>query len=404
MKMLIRISLLLFVVTGFAGCSEEFNGQFPVNKATPSQVTVLPDGVTNFAGGATITYQLPDETDLLYVKAVYQLPDGSMREEKASAFSNSVTLRGFGRSTVAYVKLITVDRSRNESQPVEVEIHTEDSPIYGIFESLDVNEGWGGFTLQWNNPLKENIVVSVMRLNDENVYENIETFYSAATSVYQPVRGLDPIPADFGIFVRDTYQNYTDTLKLNMKPWFEMMLDRNKFIPIPLSSKFTISVYGTSNLTVLWDGIVTNNGPNGIYYINAGAYNPYFAINLGVKAKLSRFRYWSRTDYYFRLHSAKEIQIYGTNDPLVGNNPESDNSEWILLNPEIFVSVRPSGLDPSVPATGEDYDYALDGEEWEFPWEVPAVQWLRFQQLSTWTGTMAMTCNEIRFWGEPQSE
>jgi hypothetical protein len=99
--------------------------------------------------------------------------------------------------------------------------------------------------------------------------------------------------------------------------------------------------------------------------------------------------------------------MYGTNDPAVGNNPESDNSEWILLNPKIgddiinFVSVRPSGSDTSLPAAGEDYEYALEGEEWEFPLDTPPVQWVRFQQLSTWTGTMAMTVNEIRFWGDP---
>lgn len=400
-KILKSIPLLLFVVIGYFSCSEGFNGQFPVNKTTPSQVRVLADGIANFPGGATITYQLPDETDLLYVKAIYQLPNGSVQEEKSSVFSNSITLRGFGKSATAQVQLITVDRSRNESLPLIVEIHPEESPIYEVFRSLEPHESWGGFTLGWNNPLKENIIVSVIRRNDENVYENIETFYSEAEISNQSVRGLDSVRADFGIFIRDVYDNYTDTLKLSMKPWYEVMLDRSKFIAVPRSTKFTISPYGTSDLSVLWDGIVTDNSTYGLYYYSAGTNLPYFAINLGVKAKLSRFRYWSRSDYYFRLHSAKEILMYGTNDPAVGNNPESNNSEWILLNPEVFVSVRPSGLDTSVPATGEDYEYALEGEEWEFPLEAPAVQWVRFQQLSTWTGTMAMTINEIRFWGDP---
>jgi hypothetical protein len=384
-----------------AGCSEEFTGQFPIDKTPPSPVTVIPDGIVNFPGGAVITYQLPDETDLLYVKAVYTLPDGSRQEVKASSFSSSLTVKGFGRGTSTKVQLISVDRSRNESRPVEVEIHPEDSPIYDIFSSIEVTESWGGFLLRWDNPMKEDIVLSVFRKSEEGVFENIENFYSSAVTVSQSVRGQDAVMTEFGISVRDTYSNFTDTLIMSMKPWYEMMLDRSKFIAIPRSAKFTISQYGNSNMNILWDGVVTDVTSAGIYYFNTGTYQPYFAINLGTKAKLSRFRYWSRSDYYFRLHSAKEIQIYGTNDPVVGNNPESDDSEWMLLNPEVFVSVRPSGLNTSVPATDEDYAYALEGEEWEIPLEAPAVQYVRFKQLSSWTGTMALTCSEIRFWGDP---
>ncbi|MDR2773630.1 MAG: DUF4959 domain-containing protein [Tannerella sp.] len=382
-------------------CSEEFTGQFPTDDTPPSPVTVIPGSTVNFPGGATITYQLPDETDLLYVKAVYTLPDGTRQEVKASSFSNSLTVKGFGRGMSTKVQLISVDRSRNESRPAEVEIHPEDSPIYDIFSSIEVNESWGGFLLQWDNPMKEDIVLSVFRKNKDGVFENIENFYSSAATVLQSVRGQDSVRTDFAVSVRDSYNNFTDTLTVSIKPWYETMLDRSRFIAIPKSAKFTVSQYGTSNMNILWDGVVENVPSEGLYYFNTGTYQPYFSINLGVRAKLSRFRYWSRSDYYFRLHSAKEIQLYGTNDPVVGNNPESEDSEWILLNPEVFVSVRPSGLSTSVPATDEDYAYALEGEEWEIPLDAPAVQYVRFKQLSSWTGTMALTCSEIRFWGDP---
>jgi hypothetical protein len=391
----------MLLLTLCMACSEQFTGQFPVDSTPPSPVMVAPDGVTNFPGGSTITYLLPDETDLLYVKAVYTLSSGSVQEAKASAFSNSLTVKGFGRGTATKVRLISVDRSRNESLPVEVDIHPQDSPIYDIFTSLDISESWGGFILKWNNPMKEDIVLSVLRKNEDEAFENIETFYSSAENVLQSVRGLDSTRTDFGLCIRDVYNNFTDTLKLTLKPWFEIMLDRSKFIAIPKSAKFTVSQYGTSNLNILWDGVVTDISSAGIYYLNTGAYQPYFAINLGIRAKLSRFRYWSRADYYFRLHSAKEIQIYGTNDPVIAGNPESEDAQWILLNPDVFVSVRPSGLSTSVPATDEDYAYALEGEEWEFPLDAPPVQYIRFKQLTSWTGTLALTCSEIRFWGDP---
>ena len=400
-----KITLILFVVTVCVTCSEEFNGQFPVNNTIPAQVTLLADGVLNFPGGATITYLLPDETDLLYVKAVFEMPDGSVQEEKASVFSNSLTLRGFGKSTVVKVKLITVNRSRNESQPVEVEIRPEDSPIYDIFESFSYREGFGGFVLNWNNPLRENVVVSVMRRNNENVYENIENIYSQAPAGVFPIRNLEPVMTDFAVSVRDTYRNYTDTLKMSLEPWFEVLLDSRNFIGIPLSSRFSLSVWGNPDPSVMWDG--RHNDPvsgYSLYQVDGPSPQIYFAINLGVKAQLSRFRYWNRPDYYFRLYGSKEIQMYGTNDPEVGNDPESPNSAWILLNPEPFVSFRPSGLDSSIPATEEDFEYAALGEEYEFPLEAPAVQWVRFQQLQNWTGSNGFSCVEIRFWGDPNVE
>jgi hypothetical protein len=411
-KRLKRIALLLFVVILCGACSEEeFNGQFPVKKTTPSPVTVLPDGVVNFAGGAAITYQLPDETDLLYVKAVCQKPDGSVLEERASVFSNTLTLKGFGRSTTAKVKLITVDRNRNESIPVEVDIHPDDSPIYEIFESLQVRESFGGMVVRWDNPLKESIVVSVSRRNVENEYENIETFYSAAEAAGYSVRGQDAVKSDFAFSIRDVYHNYTDTKELSITPFYEELLDKNKFIPVAASSKFVLSIWGSTDMSILWNGNLIRADLTNLYQMNnpnanaaIGESGCYFAINLGVKAKLSRFRYWGRNDYFFRLSNARFIQMYGTNDPAVGTNPESDNSQWILLNPEMFVSFRPSGLDSSVAATDEDYAYAMEGEEFEFPLESPAVQWVRFYCVENWTGSNGLNCVEIRFWGDPNVE
>jgi hypothetical protein len=385
-------------------CSEEFTGQFPTDKTSPAPVTVNPDGVVNFPGGSTITYQLPDETDLLYVKAAYTLPDGIRQEFIVSSFSNSITVKGFGRGLALKVQLISVDRSRNESQPVEVEIHPEDSPIYDIISSIKVDESWGGFRLQWDNPMEEEIVVSVFRKNEAGVFENVENFYSSAATVLQSVRGQESVKTEYGISVKDSYNNSTDILTVSLTPWYEMLLDRSKFIAIPKSSKFPISIYGTGNMSVMWDFVVNVVANTTLYFFdpNPNGYPPYFAINLGVKAKLSRFRYWSRSDYYYRLYSAKEIQIFGTNDPVVGNNPESEDSEWILLNPEVFVSARPSGLeDTSIPASGEDLAYALEGEEWEIPLDAPAVQYIRFKQLSNWTGSTGLHCAEIRFWGDP---
>lgn len=65
----ILISLALFIA-----CNEEPVGQTPLDNIAPGKVSDI--NVTNIPGGAYLTYKLPDDEDLLYVKAIYQLKEG----------------------------------------------------------------------------------------------------------------------------------------------------------------------------------------------------------------------------------------------------------------------------------------------------------------------------------------
>ena len=62
------ISLALFIA-----CNEEPVGQTPLDNIAPGKVSDI--NVTNIPGGAYLTYKLPDDEDLLYVKAIYQLKE-----------------------------------------------------------------------------------------------------------------------------------------------------------------------------------------------------------------------------------------------------------------------------------------------------------------------------------------
>ncbi len=391
----LSIFILLFLV---ASCSEEQIGQYPVDNTAPKPVSN--PVVVNMDGKSKITYKLPDETDLLYVKATYTLDTGEKVEVKASSFYNSMIVDGFGRSAQHKVQLIAVDRSRNESSPVEVIVEPNDSPIYGLRETIEVVAGFGGIKLSWENPSKFTSVIGVMK-KENGTFKHLETFYSSEPiALNKPVRGLDANPTEFCIYVRDFFNNYTDTMYLTLTPYPEELLDKKKFIGLPKSAKFTVSPYGTASLSVLWDGIVSDASAKGLYYLAAGSGNmPYIAFDLGQEAKLSRFRFWSRSDYYFRLHSPKLIAIYGTNDYTVANNPESLDDQWtFLVQGE---SYRPSGLTPNDMPTDEDLAYSKAGEEVEFPLDAPSVRYIRFKQLKSWTGTDGLTLAELTFWGSP---
>lgn len=398
MKTYINILVIMILGGSLLSCNEEFRGQYPVDSDAPQ--TISNPVVTNFPGGARIDYQLPDESDLLYVQVTYTLPNGEVTEVRTSVFANFVELKGFAKSHKITVQLYCVDRSRNMSKPYDVEIEPLDSPVYEIFGSINLTVAFGGFKLDWQNPTAEDIAVEVMRKDDEGIFRPIETFYSSEkVAVNKSVRGQDPKQTDFAVYVRDTYNNSSDTMNVTITPWYEVELDKKVWIALPRSNKFTLHSYGSTNMSVMWDGIFTVD--NGVYYImeNAAKDEPYFTFDLGSEVQLSRFKYWSRYDYIFKLHSPKIIAILGTNNPSVASNPDSNESEWTLLGE--FTSTRPSGLPGGIDATDEDRAYANAGEEFEFPLDAPAVRYIRFVSRISWTNTRAVFISEISFWGQP---
>ncbi|MDR1859696.1 MAG: DUF5126 domain-containing protein [Bacteroidales bacterium] len=379
-------------------CRESEPGQFPVDSIPPDPVSDV--RVENLPGAVKLTYQIPDQEDILYVQAIYTAPSGEQRITVTSVFSNQMLVKGFGRSQKTTLQLITVDRSRNESQPLTVDIEPLDSPIYNILNDIVVQEAFGGFKLQWKNPVNEDVVVGILMKDSMGIYQYLDNFYSSASAVNTAVRGLDSIPADFGIFVRDTYDNYTDTLKLHLKPFYEQEIPKSGFAGMLLSARLVLHSWGGRDISKLWDGI-TNVADN-VYYIQTGNDPmPYFTIDMGVKAKLSRFRWWQRVDFMFALHNPRVWEWWGTNDPALANNPEdpnwASNPGWVKLTD--CVSHKPSGNDDNATVTAEDDAYGRAGEEFEFPLDAPSVRYLRFNLIQTWSGSSGVHIGELTFWG-----
>ena len=94
--------------------------------------------VKNIPGGAILSYTLPDDEDLLYVKAVYNLKEG-LAEAKSSLYTDTIKVVGFGDMEPREVSLIAVDRSRNESAPVKVTVNPEEPPVLTIGHDRQYN-------------------------------------------------------------------------------------------------------------------------------------------------------------------------------------------------------------------------------------------------------------------------
>jgi hypothetical protein len=262
---------------------------------------------------------------------------------------------------------------------------------------MSVIAGFGGLKLQWENTDKANVVVGVIARNEDNDYELIDNFYSSVEDGLGTVRGLSAEERNFGIFVRDIYFNYTDTIFKTLTPWEEQELDKKLWRGLALCPNFTLSQWGKP-ITALWDN--STSGENNICYLNnTTSEKIFYTVDLGVLSKLSRFRFWGRESWLFNLHHPKEFEVYGTDDLDIANAGPCEWVGWELLMRG--TSTKPSG-DEVLAAdklTSEDQALAAAGEEFEFPLEAPAVRFIRFRVLRTWTDSQSAHISELSFWG-----
>ncbi|WP_423126855.1 DUF4959 domain-containing protein [Gaoshiqia sp. Z1-71] len=384
-----------------ANCEDEIrNVQYPIDNIPPKKVENVV--VENLPGSVKLTYELPDEQDLLYIKALYPLSTGETGEIKTSVFSNKMHIKGFGKSKKHTIQLVSVDKSQNESEPVSVEIEPFDSPIYEIFNSLKVLTAFGGFTAKWENPLNENISLEISEIDTINQFHNfLDIIHSSQADASYSVRGMDTTYRKFSFFIKDLYENFTDTLEVGLKPYFEQQIPLSGIKALPIPPYFQLFGAGR-DASLMFDGNQSTS-----MYIRAGniyGYMPWFTVDMGLKAVYSRFILFHRNGYEWTLHNMREFEIWGTNSAETAAEHDrlpdewKQDPNWIFLGD--FKSVRPSGGTVGQTPTSEDMEYILTGDKFEFPLGIPAVRYLRWNVISTWSNSTGVQAPRAYLYGQ----
>lgn len=376
-------------------CTEESIGQTPVQSTPPQKVSDVK--VENIAGGAILTYTLPDDEDLLYVKATFILNNGQKSEVKASVYTNELKLEGFGDTNERTVTLVSVDRSQNESEPLEVTIKPLEAPIFKVQTSLLVEAAFGGINVTYTNPTEANIVINIDVMNEKNEYVALEKIYTKAKTGVRKIRGMAAEETQLRYYVSDRWDNMTAKQDVALTPMFE------ERVPIgsiePMQSHSAPVDWGWT-LNRLFDDNTTTG-----YQCKADGYWPaYFTFNVKQgPVKLSRFKVYQRSGYEYTHGMPKRFKLLGRNDyPLAGaridneTNPE-DYAKWNLVGE--FESIKPSN---SSVTTNEDIEYALAGEDFDVNVNMPAYKYYRMEVLETWSGSQFICFMDFRMWGSPE--
>ena len=392
MKKVYLLTVVLLCL--FYSCSKEEIGQYPVDGVAPGEIKT-PE-VRNIPGGAIISYIIPDDEDLLYVKVIYKLDNGTTMEQKASSYERSVKVEGLGRSREQTVQLIAYDRSNNSSNPVTVSIHPEDAAIYSILESIDTQADFGGIYLDWENPTEAEVVLMVFTENLDKRLVTAQNFYTRAQVGKGNVRGYPSQPTVFAVALRDRWGNLTDTVRVTYTPMPEVQLDRLKFRrwnPADNSIPYTDLVSQGWIIENMWDN---NIGAKGFSFPLTTTLPANLTFDLGQTAKLSRFKLHHRADasQLYTGGNFKKFRVYGSATPGVS----ADFDTWTKIGE--YQSIKPSGL-PMGQISAEDLQYAsTDGEDFNVDINAPPIRYLRFVVDETWGGNTAAQVMELKFFGE----
>lgn len=395
LQSMIKYFYLLALAATVLSCKEdELNHPADGDATVPGVVTNV--SVENLDGKARITYRLPNDKNLLYVKAVYKLPNGTNFEAKSSYYKDTVVVEGFADTKEHEVLLYSVSRSEVSSAPLVVKVKPLEAPFRKVFSSIKVINAFGGYNLNATNPSKDNVSILVMRRNAFKQFEvdNFKSIFTRSDQIISKIRGLDTLNQELAIFVKDKWGNSSDTLYQAIKPIFEAKLDPTKFRALVLPGDAP-QVTNGARLEFAWDGKL--GWPNTSFTDQfVGGTNPHIVtFDTGVSAKLSRV--WIRpfpegSRYYF-LSTMKRFEIYGSSNPNL--NGALDGS-WILLGS--YEVIKPSGL-PLGNDNAEDQATAAAGFSWEVDINAPKVRYIRVRCLENWAGGTAQSMNEIEVYG-----
>ena len=388
------LSIFLISFVTLLGCKDD-DGQ----DSTPPG-SLLVENITPTNGVGIISYSLPDDSDILFVRAEYTNSLGIDVYRVSSSHNNFIEIDGLNQNTPVQVKLFVIDENENMSQPVDIEFTPRPSFIYLVQESITIKPDLGGVKLEWENVAEKTVYVHLHIVNAGEEEIRILSSNNASESVF--VRGLESVEMTFLTKVEDFDGNITELEeKAILTPLFEEMIDKSTWTLIS-----QLSVNGDAwegQTTAFWDDVVDTaetNSDNSYFIIwrdqNGGTLNwPLdIVIDLNKNVRVHRLKVWQRAfwyggptgiPYYYQEENMRSFDLYASNNSV----------DWTLLGQ--FDIGDPSDENGNIPqdfidAAANGHDFDLDGVSEPF-------RYLKFSLTSNYGSDTYVHGSEITLWG-----
>lgn len=390
-----KIKYLSFtlLLLAFSSCSEKELSPISDSLGKPGVVTDVV--VEPSAGGATISYKIPNSEDLLAVKCVSVLSNGIENTVTASYYENKLLIQGYNDTLEHTAMLYAMNRALELSDPVEVKFRPQESPLNKAIKTATIKADFGGASFSWRNSDKVPLNVEFLGPDSLGRMSTLNILTSDIDKNAYSVRGYAPDISRFSMIINDNFNNYSDTISAEVTPLYEEKLDKKKMRVMRLESDASFAEWGCLDGHMIDDDLSTfGHTPN-------NALPAAFTIDLGSTTKLSRFVMHQRSSnngssIYYAHGNPRKMQVYTCDhEP----NKKGDWSEWTkVMDSEI---VKPSGS-PGTTVTDLDTETAKSGHELSFELSQPPMRYIRIVVTSTWGGTSYAHPAELSFYGEGQ--
>ena len=292
--------IILLAAFALVSCSDKLGGRIdqPANVPVPGKVTVT--GVRSIAGGAVIKVSIPDDENLKGIVAEYER-NGALVNAKISRYVDSLTVEGFADTNPHKVTLYSFNVNEERSEGTEISINPLVPAIQTVHPTM--TGSYGGVKVRVEgNESRSDLAICILRDPDPSHYgkpvsemrlTEVTTLFTSSNNISLSRRGIEPVEALFGMYVRDHWGNMSDTTFYVLTPLVEIRLGsvltfKNAAIADDNCPSTNTSYYPIESL---WDGSGLSEVP---HFFASTENNPspcWLTIDLGLgqrTASLSR--------------------------------------------------------------------------------------------------------------------
>ena len=414
--------------------------------------------VTNINGGAIISYNLPNDNDILGAKAVYSLTEGGEILERyasndTSKTVNTIKLEGYGDTNEYAVTIYAIDKSGNISTGYPTTIQPLTPPIILMRQSLQVKTAFGGVQLAWDNAQRDNmgLYFFVRDSVDHTKWVLYDTYFSNDPNGKVVFRGMDIKEKNVKVEMFDRWSNHALPFDTVITPMLEMRLQgRENGVDIwklygaeerrEGSDEYTWRDRGDSrsdpreseidaSFRLIHDGILSGssywnpgwNNQLGDYFPEGSGRVPFpfcYTIDMGRKAIYSRIVYGSRlrspsysasVPIHFEIWGCNETKpldsdrmvnlAYWTEWEAAGGTGAWKNDWTKIATCKLVLSSGESKYTEGMALSQEDLDRYNNGYHYDMDNTIDAFRYLRFVIYETNTNALDTAVSEISFYG-----
>ncbi len=353
-----RIFYIVFALLLLVGCETEDDAIFDINMSSEELE------FTPIAGGAIMKYNLPSNSEVLYIKVRYTDPRGKLIERTGSYADNTIELLGFDYAQKAEAEVSLMNRDKIESSATMVSFETLDSGPVEFLKKTVVRPAWSGFTVDYS-ALSEHAkgIAHIYYVGISPETNQIDTI---------PLRSVIFDGADMPIIFPTAEDIKSNTVVIRTEDLRGYIVDRVVYenieayekVKLPSENIKFIDPHGLSvededyqlGVKYLFDGdtkgyevIDGGMGKDGIYstfLAGPNAYEKPFILDLGKESIISginiyaiiKFRYWPPAPSLFGSSSvygsvwrgAYENKLPASFTIYASNNMD-DESSWVEI-------------------------------------------------------------------------